>query len=61
MFEAMQKKLPAPIVVIEDHAEYLDYLVALLERAGYVPVPFTAAAMATRYIVVREERARRLI
>jgi CheY-like chemotaxis protein len=46
----MQNINIAPIVVIEDHPEYLDYLATLLRRAGYAVAPFTAAGAAVRFL-----------
>jgi DNA-binding NtrC family response regulator len=46
----MQYTSVAPIVVIEDHPEYLDYLAVSLRRAGYVVAAFTAASTALRHL-----------
>ncbi|HEV2548734.1 MAG TPA: response regulator [Stellaceae bacterium] len=46
----MQNTNLAPIVVIEDHPEYLDYLATLLRRAGYAVAPFTAASAAVQFL-----------
>jgi DNA-binding NtrC family response regulator len=46
----MQNTTVAPIVVIEDHPEYLDYLATLLRRAGYDVVPFSAASAAVEHL-----------
>ena len=46
----MQNASAAPIVVIEDHPEYLDYLATLLRRAGYAVAPFTAASAAMQFL-----------
>lgn len=46
----MQNTSVAPIVVIEDHPEYLDYLATLLRRAGYAVAPFTAASAALQFL-----------
>src|SRR5689334_13146934 len=46
----MQNTTVAPIVVIEDHPEYLDYLATLLRRAGYAVAPFTAASAAVQFL-----------
>lgn len=46
----MQNTSAAPIVVIEDHPEYLDYLATLLRRAGYAVAPFKAAGAALEFL-----------
>ncbi len=46
----MESATPAPIVVIEDHPEHLDYLATLLRRAGYVVAAFDNAMHALRYM-----------
>ena len=46
----MQNTTVVPIVVIEDHPEYLDYLATLLRRAGYAVFPFSAASAAVEHL-----------
>src|SRR5215472_1065069 len=46
----MQNTTVVPIVVIEDHPEYLDYLATLLRRAGYAVFPFAAASAAVEHL-----------
>ena len=46
----MQNTSTDPIVVIEDHPEYLDYLATLLRRAGFAVIPFTAASAAMHFL-----------
>ena len=46
----MQNTSAAPIVVIEDHPEYLDYLATLLSRAGHAVAPFEAASAALQFL-----------
>lgn len=46
----MQNTSATPIVVIEDHPEYLDYLATLLRRGGYAVAPFDAANAALQFL-----------
>jgi CheY-like chemotaxis protein len=47
---AMTVTTPADIVVIDDHAEHLDYLATLLRRAGYVVAAFGGAEQALSFL-----------
>ncbi|MGO8916841.1 MAG: response regulator transcription factor [Stellaceae bacterium] len=46
----MDNATPAPILIIEDHPEHLDYLATLLRRAGYGVAAFESAVAGVRYM-----------
>ncbi len=46
----MAKKVPATIVVIDDDADYLAFLTALLRRAGYCCQGFSRARAALEFV-----------